>query len=414
MSEADLDDLRAELDDFTQPEKKSGRSARAERVIAGFEEIQRFAKQHGRAPQHGENKDIFERLYAVRLDRLRILPECRVILDPLDHQGLLAGMEIPPIATLDAMDEDELLAELGGGAGSSDITELRHVRANAEKRAAEEIANRQKCEDFEIFKPLFLTIQSDLDAGLRQTRRFERKSEIAQGRSYILNGQKAYVAGMEEPFTNDQGKIDARLRLIFDNGTESNMLMRSLQKALQQDQTGRRIIEPSAGPLFGDQEEDGDIASGTIYVLRSQSNHPFVVEHRTLIHKIGVTGGKVETRIANAAHDATYLLADVEIVATYRLAQINHTKLENLFHRIFAPSRIDMTISDRFGNPVQPKEWFLVPLQVIDEAVQKVRDGSIAGMTYDPKTASLVKGVRKGGIATGQPGAFILLPSGPC
>jgi len=145
--------------------------------------------------------------------------------------------------------------------------------------------------------------------------------------------------------------------------------------------------------LFGDHEEDGDIASGTIYVLRSLSDHPFVAEHRALIHKIGVTGGKVETRIANAAHDATYLLANVEIVATYKLAQINHTKLENLFHRIFAPARIDLTISDRFGNPVQPREWFLIPLQVIDEAVQKVRDGSITGVIYDPKTARLMSAV---------------------
>lgn len=145
--------------------------------------------------------------------------------------------------------------------------------------------------------------------------------------------------------------------------------------------------------MFGDHEEDGDIASGTIYVLRSLSDHPFVAEHRALIHKIGVTGGKVETRIANAAHDATYLLANVEIVATYKLAQINHTKLENLFHRIFAPARIDLTISDRFGNPVQPREWFLIPLQVIDEAVQKVRDGSITGVIYDPKTARLMSAV---------------------
>jgi len=215
MSDLDLDDLRAELDDFAQPEKKGGRSAREERIIAGFEEIQRFVERQGHVPQHGEDKDIFERLYAVRLDRLRTLPECRAILDPLDHQGLLAGAELAPTAAQDAMDEDELLAALGGGAGSSDITVLRHVRANAEKRAAEEIANRQKCDDFEQFKPLFLTVQSDLESGLRQTRRFERKSEIAQGRFYILNGQKAYVAAMEAPFTNEHGNIDARLRGDF-------------------------------------------------------------------------------------------------------------------------------------------------------------------------------------------------------
>lgn len=135
--------------------------------------------------------------------------------------------------------------------------------------------------------------------------------------------------------------------------------------------------------------EDDDIESGTIYVLRSLSNHPFVAEHRELIHKIGVTGGKVETRIANAAYDATYLLADVEIVASYKLADINRTKLENLFHRIFAPAQLDLTIHARFGHPVRPREWFLVPLHIIDEAVQRIRDGSITDVIYDPETVCL-------------------------
>lgn len=124
-------------------------------------------------------------------------------------------------------------------------------------------------------------------------------------------------------------------------------------------------------------------------MLRSQSSHPFVTDHRELIHKIGVTGGQVETRIANAAKDATYLLADVEIVATYTLHNINRTKLENIFHRVFAAAQLDLTIEDRFGNPVKPQEWFLVPLHVIDEVVERIRDGSIADMVYSAETASL-------------------------
>src|SRR5258708_671866 len=116
MSDLDLDQLRAELDDFAQPEAPSGRSPREERIIAGFEEIQRFVEQHGRAPQHGEDKDIFERLYAGRLDRMRALEECRALLAPLDHQALLAGAEKAPAAPAETMDDDELLAELEGAA----------------------------------------------------------------------------------------------------------------------------------------------------------------------------------------------------------------------------------------------------------------------------------------------------------
>jgi hypothetical protein len=166
-----------------------------------------------------------------------------------------------------------------------------------------------------------------------------------------------------------------------------------LQRALYKDSDGRagsRIIKVDSGPLFSDITEPEDIETGTIYVLRSLSNHPYVAEHRGLIHKIGVTGGRVETRIAAAAKDATYLLADVEVVATYKLHNLNRTRLENIFHRLFGAAQLDLTIEDRFGHPVKPREWFLVPLHVIDEAVERIRDGSITDLVYDPRTARLV------------------------
>jgi len=180
------------------------------------------------------------------------------------------------------------------------------------------------------------------------------------------------------------------LRVIYDNATESDVLQRSLQRALHRDEVARLITEPNAGPLFGDASEPDDIETGTIYVLRSQSGHPFVAEHRELIHKIGVTGGKVATRIASAENDATYLLAAVDVVAEYKLHNLSRTKLENIFHRLFGAVQLDLTIEDRFGHPVKPREWFLVPLQVIDEAVQRILDGSIIEVIYDPKTARLV------------------------
>jgi T5orf172 domain len=391
MSDLDLDELLSELDDFAQPEKKGGRSVREERVIAGFEEIQRFVDKHGRAPQHGEDRDIFERLYAVRLDRLRALEECRSLLAPLDHQGLLTGAEAASAEPVESMDEDGLLAELEGMAGASDITDLRHVRTSADKRAAEEIANRQKCEDFDRFKPLFEQVQNEIATGIRQTRPFELKAEIRPGSWFIVGGQKAYVAEMGNIFSNAQGRTDARLRVIFDNGTESNLLMRSLQRALHKDEAGRRITDPVAGPLFAGENDEGDLASGTIYVLRSKSDHPVVATHRDVLHKIGVTGGDIARRIGNARLDPTFLMADVEIVATYDLYNINRTRLENLIHRIFGAAQLDIEINDRFGQPVIPREWFLVPFFVIDEAVDRIKDGTITGYVYDLKTAALVR-----------------------
>lgn len=390
----DLDDLRAQLDDFASVKPKQATyTAKEERIFAGFEDIVRFFEEHGRAPLHGEDRDIFERLYAVRLDRIRALEECRTLLGPMDKHGLLDGHReaIEP----EALDTDALADELRAITGGTDITNLRHVMSREEKRAAEEIANRELCPDFEKFEPLFKQVQADLDAGVRSTRPFVKdagflKADIKQGQFFIVGGQIAYVAAVGEPIRAPNGEIDARLRVIYANGTESDLLLRSLQRALYKDDAGRRITEPTAGPLFGDTSEDDDLESGTIYVLRSQSEHPQVAANRDLIHKIGVTGGAVENRIANAALDATYLLAAVEVVATYKLYNINRTRLEKVIHRVFGAAQIDLTITDRFGHPVRPREWFLVPLHVIDEVVERIKDQTITGMVYDPAQAKLI------------------------
>jgi hypothetical protein len=397
MSDPTLDELAAELAEFAEPEKKGVRPPREERIIAGFEEIQRFVEKHGYTPQHGEDRDIFERLYAVRLDRLRALEECRSILAPLDHQGLLSG-SIIAVSQHDAIDEDELMAELAGAAGDSTITELRHVRASVEKRAAEEIANRAACADFDSFKPLFERVQRELKSGIRQSLPVDKMDEIKlakikQGQFFIVGGQIAYVAEVGQDFRTEYDRRDSRLRVVYDNGTESNLLARSFQRSLypDKDNAGRIITDPSAGPLFADEHDADDLASGTIYILRSKSDNPLVAANRDVLHKIGVTGGKVETRLANASLDPTFLLAEVEVVATYVLYNVNRVKLENIIHRVFDRAQLDIEIKDRFGNPVKPREWFLVPLFILNEVVERIKDGTITEYVYDPMTARLVK-----------------------
>nr|WP_127159314.1 GIY-YIG nuclease family protein [Xanthomonas arboricola] len=393
---ADLDEdeaLLAELGQDLAPIKAAARTQQEERLAAGFEEVLRFVDEHGRAPQHGEERDIFERLFAVRLDRLRALTDAHPLLTPLDTHGLL--LEAPALVSPgqgEAVDDDALLADLGveDGEGEGDITQLRHVRSFEERKAAEDIANRTECPNFDRFEPLFERVEEDIKTGLRKTLRFGHDASVEKGNFFILGGQMAYVAEVGESFRAPNGESDARLRVIYSNGTESNLLQRSLQRALYKDETGRRITDDDHGPLFGDTLEPNDIVNGTIYVLRSLSDNSYVVEHRELIHKIGITGGKVETRISNAEKDPTYMLAKVEVVATYKLSNLNRTRLENLFHRIFQGVRLDLTIEDRFGNPVKPREWFLVPLQVIDEAVKRIQDGSITNYEYDAAQARLV------------------------
>lgn len=395
MSEPTLEELAEELADFDVPDKKGGPSARDERVVAGFEEIQRFVDAHGRPPQHGEDREIFERVYAVRLDRLRTLSDCRAMLAPLDRQGLLSG----PPRVFRMMEEDitddELMAELSGTDGADDISALRHVRTSADKRAAEEIAQRKPCDDFETFRPLFERVKREMTSGIRKTlpvRTLDavKAAEIQQGEFFIVEGQVAYVAAVGEEIRTQYERKDRRLRVVYDNGTESDVLQRSLQRALHRDSAARFISNPSSGPLFGDEPEEEDLATGTIYVLRSKANNPAVLANSDVLHKIGVTGGKVETRLANASLDPTFLMADVEVVATYVLYNVNRVKLENLIHKVFDSAQLDIEIKDRFGNPVKPREWFLVPLFVVNEAVERIKDGTITEYVYDPKTARLV------------------------
>jgi len=393
MAELSDFELLAELGVDTSPLDKRALTPRAERIIAGFEDIQRFVAERGRLPQHGEHGEIFERLYAVRLDRLRAQPECVELLAQLDIGGLL---NTPSGDAPTTLGDDELLQQLGIVADpESDITQLRHVVSRAEKRAAEEIANREKCEDFIEFSRLFEQVRGELAAGVRETKPILQTeitlAEIQPGGFYIVGGQLAYIAAATDDFVTQYERKDRRVRIIYDNATESSVLSRSFQKSLYRDETARRLTEPSAGPLFGSTAEPDDLESGTIYVLRSKSVHPYIAERRDLIHKIGVTGQTVESRIANARNDPTFLLADVEIVATYRLYNINKSKLENLIHRALAPARLDLSAGDRFGKAVQPREWFLAPLSAINELVDKISDGTIIDYNYDPDQAHFTR-----------------------
>jgi len=391
MAEMNDDELLEALGVEVAPLKLSNRTLREERIIAGFEDILRFYETHGRAPEHGEGRDIFERLYAVRLDQIRKLPEANILLGELDRPGLL-NSDTSKSISLENLDEDELLAELGVNLdeeSESDVRVLRHVRSHAERREAEEVASRSPCVNFEDYEYLFEAVERDLKLGSRRALRFGRDASISLNDFFILGGQLAYVVDVGDLIKAPNGESDARLRVVYANGTESNLLKRSLQRALYKDESGRRVTDPDAGPLFSGEVDGDDIESGCIYVLRSLSTDPFVSKHRELIHKIGVTGGKVEQRIAAAEKDATYLLADVEVVATYKLHNLNRTKLENIFHRVFASAQLDITIQDRFGNPVKPREWFLVPLSVVDQVVQHVMNGTIVDYEYDPSLAEL-------------------------
>lgn len=382
-------------------------TAREERIIAGFEEIQRFYKEHGRLPKHGEGRDIFERLYAVRLDRIRESVECSQLLKELDSDGLLSEIEAvhEDGADYECSSDEELLKALGmEPAEGSDLTQLRHVRSRAEIRAAEEIARRTPCEDFDKFRPVFDQVQSDLDNGLRITESYQTEEAIGLGDLFIVEGNKTLVAELGKEFVDHENRLDRRLRLIYDNGTESNLLLRSLQKALWRDPAGRRIMpvgydrhplftaaeKSDETPIFVDEMDADDETSGILYVLRSLSDHPFVAGNRELLHKIGFTRGELKNRFSTASSEPAFLMSDVEVVASYRVANASAGKLENVLHRFFASARIDVKLRDHIGGPVEPREWFLIPLPVIKKAIKLIRSGEIAKARYDLATAQIV------------------------
>jgi len=178
--------------------------------------------------------------------------------------------------------------------------------------------------------------------------------------------------------------------VIHDNGTESDLLLRSMQRALNRDEASRRVTDPTLGPLFSDQEGADDQTVGHVYVLRSKSDDPFIAENQKVIHKVGITKGPVGQRVANAAKDPTYLLADVEIVETYKVSNLDLNRLEKLLHKFFDQARLDLQLRDRFGFEVEPREWFLVPLPIIEEAIQKLIDGTLPKHRYEPKEGRII------------------------
>ncbi|WP_407410073.1 GIY-YIG nuclease family protein [Acinetobacter sp.] len=397
MADFSDDELLSELGIDLAPVKSVTYTAKEERLISGFEEIIHFYEDHKRVPSNSIETDIFERIYAVRLAQLKQADEAKKLLADFDQYGLLSDSDDKK-ADVASLEDDDLLAELGIELEDEEnIFVLQNVRTQKERDANELTATRKVCSDFEVFKTLFDQINSDIENGQRITKPFGKDASIELNDWFIVDGQIVYVAEVGQYFKAPNGETDARLRAIYSNGTESNLLMRSLKKALNSDKTSRRIlVKNNAGPLFHssesqDEKNQIEIKSGTIYVLQSKSDNSFIKEHKDIIHKIGVTTGKVNKRITDAKNDPTYLLADVELVASYGLPEnIVPHKLEKLIHKVLQSAQLDINIEDRFGKSVKPKEWFLVSIDVINDVIEHIKNGTIETVYYDVDQAQLI------------------------
>lgn len=292
--------------------------------------------------------------------------------------------EVP--ASLDAIfdEDDEELPEAA-------VT-LRHVTPASERAKPVHRADMFPCPDFEQFEQGFLDMQAKLESGDRTVSPIQEGQElrVLEGDFLIHRGLLAYVAEKTELSRRGQ-RHDQRLRIIFSNGMENDPLMSSLRKALAEDKTARYVHRPTMGPLDPDWGTDALELTGTIYVARSKSTRPEIAEVRHILHKIGVTSQDVKRRVADARNDATFLLADVDIVATYELKNLSRQKVENLLHRFFDPARPSgLTITDRYGKKVHPREWFYVLPEHIAEAVRLIQAGTLHRYRYDPSSQRIV------------------------
>lgn len=283
--------------------------------------------------------------------------------------------------------------------------DIRNVTRAAHRETPDHRAEARPCADFEIFRPAFEALQAGLDAGERRAHRVEHgdRLEIHEGDVYIRKGLLAYVAEKSEPSAR-RGKREHRLRVVFSNGTESDLLMLSFRKSLADDPTARQVDRPGGGPLFPDWEADRLELTGVIYVARSLSQDPRISEVSQILHKIGVTSQDVRRRVADARNDPTFLMAPVEIVATFELKNLSRRKVENLLHRFFEAARPrDLWITDRFGKKVHPREWFYVLPEHVARAAEAIRDRTLHTLEYDPGTQEIRRRENPGGDSADAP-----------
>lgn len=269
-----------------------------------------------------------------------------------------------------------------------DIFTLKNV-PRVEKRAdADYVAKREKFEDFDKYEQLFIDCQADLKANRRQIVP-SVESQLEVGTFCVLDGVLLYISDIQDGYRGNSGKINRRTTLIFENGTKSNMLLRSLGKRLKD--SGNMITKlenEKASGLFDVTDEDTQ--NGYIYILKSLSNEDVILTKKNL-YKIGFSTTAVETRIKNARQDPTYLMADVKTIAAYEVYNVNPHKLEQLIHKFFGNSCLDIDIIDENGKIYKPREWFISPLAVIEEAINLIISGKIIHYRYNEETERIVE-----------------------
>jgi len=352
-----------------------------DRLIAKFAEITEFVRENEREPEANPAK-VSEMTLALRLKAIREDDLQRELLQEQDELDLLTEPEPPQnIEEVIASDDFELL-----DADGPDIHQLTHVPEKV-TTMPDEISQRKPAEDFEKYEPLLVECQAELRSGDREILPFKNEQQIEAGRFYVLKGVLLYVDEVGER-SRETGKTNARLRLIFENGTESDMLLRSLAAELYKD--GRRVTESKKRDREAIQLM-ADTPMASVYVLRTLSEDPQLAPFGNL-HKIGSTKQRVEDRISGSAKDATFLGAPVEIAAVYKVPEGTEATFEKLLHKAFADSRLDIWFEKDGRLGESATEWFDVPLTAIDQAIDMIEAETISSHVWNRETGQFHAG----------------------
>ena len=369
--------------DVTAP-KRAAKSS--DRLIAGFQQIVEFVETHNRMPQQSgerEERSLYFQLQGILKDPKK-MERCRTydmvgILSEAEHKEVQMSEE----EQLEDIFNDPIFADVSKeSAALFDIPEYMQRRME-ERREADYVAQRVKCEDFERYEAGFKDVLAGLKTGKYRLIKF-KEAHVAQGRYFVEDGMLVYIAGLNQIKKNLRGRKDSRTRCIYNNGMESGIYMQTLCKNLYSNgytvQEVVNVADDALEKMFS--VNSADVESGMIYVLRSLSKNPEISSIKNL-YKIGFTTVSLDARLANAKNEPTYLCADVEVVATWRVYNVKSSVFENLIHKLFGDVQLQIIVDGK-----QPKEWFVVPLQIIEQAVNYIVQGK--PIVYDKDLEQLI------------------------
>ena len=291
---------------------------------------------------------------------------------------------------LDELFDDPLLEVTGAEANLFDIPADMQKIMDRRREQPDHYAKRIPCADFDYYAPMFKEVQQQLKKGLRSLIRMGKTSSLKVGEFFVVSGQLVLLDNIGAEGKSSNGMKDARTRCIYEDGTESDILLQTLRKNIMNDGFGVTPLQQSVDTHIVDSLSEGDTSTGYIYILRSLSPNPEISQVKDL-YKIGFTTQKVEERIANAAHEPTYLMAPVHIVETFEIVNMNSHVFETLVHQVFHQVNFKVKVYDDKGEEYEPSEWYVVPLGIIEKVVDRIADRSIVDYTYNPQMQSLEK-----------------------